>query len=117
MQLKVTIICNAPQDGRYQTLGESIAEAGVLDEAKAVNNALLELGHAVTFVPLNPPIENAIEIIESIQADVIFNLFEGFDDTPGSEARLAFALEKSGIPYTGSPGQAISLAQDKASIG
>jgi D-alanine-D-alanine ligase len=117
MQLKVTVIYNAPQSGRYQALGESLAEADVLDEVKAVNNALLELRHEVSLLPLNPPLANAITAIETIQSDVIFNLFEGFDDTPGSEAALAFALERRGIPFTGSPGHAIALAQDKVSIG
>jgi D-alanine-D-alanine ligase len=116
MQLKVTIIYNAPQSGRYLTLGESVAEAGVLDEVKAVNNALLELRHGVTLLPLNPPIASAIDRLQTIDADVIFNLFEGFDDAPDSEAAMAFALEKRGAPFTGNPGRAIALAQDKISI-
>ncbi len=116
MPLKVTIIYNAPQSGRYMTLGESVAEAGVLDEVKAVSNALLELRHEVFLLPLDPPLEAATLRLKATQADVIFNLFEGFDDVPGSEAAVAFALEKGGVPFTGNPGRAISLAQDKVSI-
>jgi len=116
MQLKVTIIYNAPQSGRYMTLGESVAEAGVLEEVKAVNNALLELGHEVSLLTLNPPITSAVTGLQTINADVIFNLFEGFDDAPGSEAAMAFALEATGIPFSGNPGNAIALAQDKISI-
>ena len=116
MPLKVTIVYNAPQSGRYLTLGESVAEAGVLDEVKAVNKALLELHHTVTLSPLDPPVVAAIDRLKSVDADIIFNLFEGFDDAPGSEAAIAFALEATGIPFTGNPGRAIALAQDKISI-
>jgi D-alanine-D-alanine ligase len=116
MQLKVTIIYNAPQSGRYMALGESLAEAGVLDEVNAVERALLELRHSVFLLPLNPPLEAAIAALKGIKADVVFNLFEGFDGEPGSEAAVAFALEKLGIPFTGCPGRAIALAQDKVSI-
>lgn len=113
---KITIIYNAPQSGRYLTLGESAAEAGVLDEVKAVNNALLELHHEVTLLPLDPPVEAAINRMKLFNADVIFNLFEGFDGAPNSEAAMAFALEATGTPFTGNPGLAIALAQDKISI-
>lgn len=116
MQLKITIIYNAPQSGRYRTLGESVAEAGVLDEVKAVNNAINELGHEVTLLPMDPPLESAIARLKSVEADLIFNLFEGFDDTPDSEAAMAYAIEATGIPFTGNPGRAIALAQDKISI-
>jgi D-alanine-D-alanine ligase len=116
MPLKVTIVYNAPQSGRYLTLGESVAETGVLDEVRAVNNALLELGHTVTLLPLDPPFEKAIVCLKPVEADIIFNLFEGFDDSPGSEAKMASAIEATCIPFTGSPGRAIALAQDKISI-
>jgi D-alanine-D-alanine ligase len=64
---------------------------------------------------LDPPFEAAINRLNSVDADIIFNLFEGFDDAPGSEAAVAFALEATGIPFTGNPGHAIALAEDKIS--
>lgn len=116
MSLKVVIIYNAPQAGRYQTLGESLAEVGVLDEVRAAEGAAIELGYDVSRLALDPPLETAISRLKNTRADVFFNLFEGFDSIPNSEAELACALEKTGVPYTGCPGSAIALAQDKAGV-
>ncbi|MBM3132783.1 MAG: ATP-grasp domain-containing protein, partial [Chloroflexi bacterium] len=51
--------------------------------------------------------------LKSIEADVIFNLFEGFAGDPQTEPAIAHFLPELGIPYTGCPGNAISLALDK----
>ena len=44
---------------------------------------------------------------------VVFNLFEGSLDDTETESYVAGLLEWSGIPYTGSPPQALSLARAK----
>ncbi len=116
MPLKVVVVFNAPQAGRYQSLGESLAERGVLDEVNAVERALKEIGHGISLLPVEPPLEAATAILKRIETDVFFNLFEGFDTVPNSEATFAFALEATGIPFTGCPGAAIELAQDKPGI-
>ena len=115
MPLKVAIVYNQPvTDVPLVDDGESEAIIGVLEEVVAVKKALLELGHAVKKVPLLPPLESVPEVLRSIQADVIFNLFEGFEDYPHSEPVVARMMEDLGIRFTGNPSTVLSLTLDKA---
>jgi len=94
-------------------MGEGKAIAGVLYEVKHVAKALVELGHTVTKVPLLPPLEVAKERIRQLQTDLVFNLFEGFDGSPETEAVIAGFMEEVGLTHTGCPGQVLALALDK----
>jgi D-alanine-D-alanine ligase len=111
---RLTIIYNQPISSRYDAAGEAMAERGVLDEVTAVHRALAELKCETRLVPLLPPVATALAAITAIEADCVFNLFEGFSGEPESEAFVAEALEKTGIPYTGCPPAALHLALDKA---
>jgi D-alanine-D-alanine ligase len=111
---KVAIIYNDPGSCRYEALGEEKAVVGVLKEVDAVYGSLTSLGYAVVRVPLLPPVERVADKLKSIQADVIFNLCEGIDGYPETEADVANTLAGMGIPFTGCPGSALALALDKA---
>lgn len=111
---RIAIVYNEPAPSRYTTLGESVAIAGVVDEALAVNNALVELGYQTTMVPLSPPLETQLSILQQIDADLVFNLFEGFDGCPETEAVVAGMISKLGFRFTGCPTSAIAIALDKA---
>ena len=54
-----------------------------------------------------------LEDLERIQPDVVLNLVEGVGGDARLQAAVAWLLEMSGIPYTGSPPAALSLALDK----
>jgi D-alanine-D-alanine ligase len=95
-------------------MGEEKAVLGVLEEVEAVHQALADLGYAVVRVPLLPPLEQASEKIEGMKADLVFNLFEGFNGCPETEAAVAELLAELGLPYTGCPALALALALDKA---
>ncbi len=112
--MRVAIIYNEPYPSRYDTTGETKAVLGVLDAVAAVYNSLLELGYDVTRVPLMPPLEQASRKLNSLDADLVFNLFEGFCGYPETEALAPEALSELGIPFTGCLGTAIRLALDKA---
>ena len=114
MRPKVAIIYNEPGSCRYQAIGEEKAVFGVLKEVDAVYGSLTGLGYAVVRVPLLPPAERVTEKLRSIQADVIFNLCEGIDGCPETEADVANTLAGIGVPFTGCPGSALVLALDKA---
>jgi D-alanine-D-alanine ligase len=114
MRSKVAIIYNEPTSGRYEALGEKTAVLGVLEAVEAVHQALAELGYFVVRVPLLPPLENVREKLAGLDAELIFNLFEGFDDCPEAEAAVAYLLSELGLTYTGCQGDALSLALDKA---
>lgn len=114
MHPKVAIIYNQPGPCRYSAIGEEKAMLGVLDEVAAVHKALVKLGYPVTLVPLLTPLEQARAKLETLEADLVFNLFEGFDGAPETEALVADVLSEQGIPYTGCPGIALALSLDKA---
>lgn len=114
MRLKVAIIYNEPAADRYQAMGEAKAILGVLDEVRAVEQALVELGHDIILLPMRPPLKNVKNLLQDLQADLIFNLFEGFEGSPETEAMVARFIEDSGKPFTGCPAKALSLALDKA---
>jgi len=109
----VAIIYNEPVSFRYKAIGEEKAVLGVVKEVSAVYKALTSLGYAVVRVPLLPPADRAMEKLRGIQADVIFNLCEGIDGCPETEADVANTLAGMSVPFTGCPGSALALALDK----
>lgn len=115
-QLKVAIIYNDPFTEPQDYCGEEEAITGVLEEVVAVKNALLELGHCVEKVPLRPPLEETPGILRGIRADVIFNLFEGFEDFPHSEPVVARYMEEMGLRFTGNSSHALAVTLDKANF-
>jgi len=116
MRPKVAIVYNEPSLGRYGAIGEGRAVLGVLDEVEAVHQALTGLGYFVVRVPLHPPLEQIKEMLRGVEADLVFNLFEGFDSCPETEATAADILAELGMPYTGCPGFALALALDKVRV-
>ena len=113
MSLKVGLIYNEPIPDRYNDMGESEAISDVLEEVKAVEAALNELGHQVIKKGLVPPLEEVRRIVQGMEVDVYFNLFEGFAGLPETEAMVAGMLAVTGRPYTGSCPCTLSLALDK----
>lgn len=114
MRLKVAIVYNEPVVGRYGAIGEERAVVCVRDDVLHVHEALDELGHTTIEVPLLPPFAQAADILRNLDVDVIFNLFEGFADRPETESTMAGILAELGVPYTGCPSEALSIALDKA---
>jgi D-alanine-D-alanine ligase len=113
MSTRIAIVYNKPDTVLYQERGEAIAVLGVLDCVDAVEKALKELGYDVVLLPLSPPVTEIKDKLLSVKTDIIFNLFEGFEDSPETEALVPEAAEKLGIPYTGCPSSTLRLALDK----
>ena len=111
---RVAIVYNKPETSRFGVLNEILAVMGVLDAVHAVQQALTELDYNVVLLPLAPPAEEIKKKLTALNASIIFNLFEGFDDCSETEALLPECAEELGIPYTGCPGKALRLALDKA---
>lgn len=114
MALRVALVYNDPIPDRYSQMGEAAAVADVLDAVKAVNDALVGMGHSVTKVPLVPPIDEVRAILSSLEVDIFFNLFEGFAGQPETEAMVAGMMAVLGKPFTGSTAPTLALALDKA---
>jgi D-alanine-D-alanine ligase len=113
MALRIALIYNDPVPDRYSQMGEADAIADVLEEVKSVYEGLIEIGHSVVKVPLLPPIDNVRSILSTLDADVFFNLFEGFAGRPETEAMVAGMLAVMGKKFTGSLAPTLALALDK----
>lgn len=109
----VCIVYNEPVSGAYSRAGEAAAVSGVLDAVRAVRHVLCAQGHAVDLLPVRPPMAGLKQRLQRLRADVVFNLFEGFDNQPESEAVVAAALESAGCCVTGAPAQALRDCQQK----
>jgi D-alanine-D-alanine ligase len=114
VHLKIAVLYNDPLPDRYKAMGESLAELGVMDEVQAVEHALAELKYSSMLIPLRPPLSQVDEMIKSLDADAVFNLFEGFGGCPETESQVASLLFKLKIPFTGCPPAALKLALDKS---
>jgi D-alanine-D-alanine ligase len=113
MSKRVAIIYNEPILGKYQALGESAAVDGVNDAVTGVNKALDELNYEVITVPLKPPLSLVETMLRELHVDVVFNLFEGFENFPGSESAVASLLNINGLCFTGSQGDTLLMCENK----
>jgi D-alanine-D-alanine ligase len=116
MPRRVAIVYNEPERSRYDLHGEEKAVLGVLGAVAAVHRSLLEVGDAVFLLPLASPWMQAREKLAALDADLVFNLFEGFGGRPETEALVPDFLEEIDMPYTGCPAEALRLALDKAKL-
>jgi D-alanine-D-alanine ligase len=114
MSGRVAIIYNEPVVGRYHTLGEGGAVEGVLDSVTPLSRSLNELSYEVLTVALRLPLSRVEAELNKLNVDVVFNLFEGFDRIPGSEAAVAAILESLGFCFTGCPSKSLRLCENKA---
>jgi D-alanine-D-alanine ligase len=109
---RITVVYNKPETARYGH--EAIAVLGVLETVHAVEQSLKELQHEVILLPLSPPVEEIRPTLARLDTSLVFNLFEGFEDSSATEALVPEAAEEMGIPYTGCPSATLRLALDKA---
>jgi D-alanine-D-alanine ligase len=114
MRMRIALVYNEPQKPDYGPVDEYNAVEAVLEAVDAVHEALLKLDFDVTVVSLVPPLEQAAEELRDLDTDLVFNLFEGFSDSPETEAIVPEILSAMGIPFTGCPGSVLRLALDKA---
>ncbi|MCX6009171.1 MAG: ATP-grasp domain-containing protein [Chloroflexi bacterium] len=110
---RIAIIYNEPTPDLYGNIVEKKASLAILDGVAAIHQALTESGYPVARLPLLPPLESARESLKGLEADLVFNLFEGFDGNPETEAYVTEFLSELGLTYTGCPGTALSLGLDK----
>lgn len=110
---RIAIVYNEPQPSCYDIAGEAQAALEVLGTVGAVRDALLGLGHNVSIMPL-ASLDALSAILPALDADLVFNLFEGFCGHPETEALVPEILEDTGIPYTGCSAPALRLALNKA---
>jgi len=88
-------------------------ELDVLIQRDAIVASLGRLGHETAAVPCTLDLRDVLEELERTKSDVVFNLVECLE----GHGRLIFAvpsmLDAIGIPYTGSPAEALFLTSHK----
>jgi D-alanine-D-alanine ligase len=116
MCARIAVVYNEPDPSCYENIHEKLAVVAVLKAVEAVYDSIVELGHDAAVVPLVPPFEMARQKLESLEVDLVFNLFEGFFDAPETEALVPEVLTELGIPFTGCQAAALRLGLDKAKV-
>jgi D-alanine-D-alanine ligase len=114
MRTRIALVYNEPQKSDYGAVDEYNAVKAVLEAVGAVHEALRKLDFDITVVSLVPPLEQAAKELRDLDTDIVFNLFEGFSDSPETEATVPEILSEMGIPFTGCPAPVLRLALDKA---
>jgi len=112
--LRVAVIYNQPAPSKRWTRGDKAAIAGVMESVAAIKESLDALVYTTTLLGLEPPLASAVEKLRACDADVFFNLFEGFGDDSDTEWQLAEVLEDMGRPFTGAASSTLALCLDKA---
>lgn len=91
-----------------------LSEEGVLESVEAVEAALVKAGHRSTRLGVGTDAAAIIRALQSVEADVVFNLFEGLGGVGAGEAQVTGILELLGIPFTGSGSKCLALVREKA---
>lgn len=109
--MRVLIVHNQPVLPEDHPDAES--DHDILEIAAAVESHLSEAGMQTECLAVGRDPRLLLEACQSSPPDVVFNLFEGLADHYDTEAYCVGLLEWLGIPYTGSPPHALTLARNK----
>ncbi len=109
--MRIALIYNEPLPSPYPELDPDLEIAGTV---AAIQDTLAVQGHAVRLVGLRKPLSRAIAVLSQTDADLVFNLFEGFDDRPVTEWMVARTLETLPFPFTGASSEILALCLNKA---
>ncbi|MEM1550623.1 MAG: ATP-grasp domain-containing protein [Candidatus Bathyarchaeia archaeon] len=112
-RLKIGIIYNLPTKTHYGEDIDYLAEIEILDQVKAVQNALINLGFDYNIFPIKDDLEEVIRTLKAYRPDVVINLAEGYMGDSRFEMHIPSILELLGIPYTGSTPLTLGLCKDK----
>jgi D-alanine-D-alanine ligase len=92
---------------------DSLLASCGLESVEAIESACVEAGWTAWRVAVSADLPGAVEELERRRPDVVFSLVESIRDEARLEPGMAYLLEWLGIPYTGAPPLALSLALHK----
>ena len=113
MTIRVGILFNVPIGPERGRGVDYLAEADVLDQVRAVEDAVVRLGFHCELFPLRDDLEEVVRSLKLRRPDVVVNLAEGYMGDSSLEMHVPSILEMLGIPYTGSTPLALGMCQDK----
>src|SRR5262245_8301343 len=108
---KVLILYNDPV--LPDTHPDAISENEILYNVDVVHEALRAAGYRVARLGISHDPATLVGGLRVHRPDVVFNLFEGTADHGQTEAYAAGLLQWLGVPFTGSPFEALALARTK----
>jgi D-alanine-D-alanine ligase len=108
---KVLILYNEPV--LPEDHPDAVSEHEILYTSDAVAANLIQAGYTVERLGASRDPATLVDGLRRHRPDVVFNLFEGTADHGHTEAYAAGVLEWLGIPFTGSPFEALCLARNK----
>lgn len=109
---KAAVVYNAPALPPEHP--DAASEADVVEVAGAVADSLSAHGFEAVKVAARPPLVEFLCTLEQLAPDVLFNLIEGFGGSTAAATHLTGLLELVGVPYTGSPVEALALCIAKS---
>jgi D-alanine-D-alanine ligase len=92
---------------------DAATEVEIFDTLKIVSHALEVPGFVVLRLGVGENLRVLLDGLDEKRPDAVFNLFEGLGDRPFTESIVAGVMEWLGVPFTGSPSEALTLARDK----
>lgn len=107
--IRVLIVYNTPPSG----IDFAECHKGVLDSVRHVSNAITELGYSYETMGIGADLRHEMKVLADTSADVLFNLCESICGQSRLQPLFAGYLDLIGIPFTGAPAEAITLAIDK----
>jgi D-alanine-D-alanine ligase len=112
--MRIAVCYNqTPKYSAHGEIRDRIADSGSYDQAKAVLQALHQLGHQPELIPLADKLSDFFSRLENFSPTLAFNLCEGFWGDSHQEMNVAGIFELLGIPYTGSQPLCLGLTQNK----
>lgn len=111
--MRIAVLYNPDENLDHGDEADALAVQAVRDCAQAVADACRENGWDATLVSACRDPAALIDRLRAERPDVVFNLVEALDGDARLEAAAAWVLELAGLPYTGSPPRAMTLALEK----
>lgn len=109
--MRVLVLYNKPVLDLAHPDAES--EHEILYTVEHLSDYLTRAGHEVVGLGVGRDPAALLDGVRNARADVVLNLFEGIADHYETETYVAGLLEWLGLPFTGSPSQALALARNK----
>jgi D-alanine-D-alanine ligase len=110
--MNVTILYNQPSLPTDHP--DYLSEAGVLESVEAVEAALINRGHGTARLGVGSDPYEIIGALQTLDTDVVVNLFEGLGGVGAGEAQVTGILELRRIGFTGSGSKCLALVREKA---
>lgn len=93
--------------------GAAADELDTLEQVEAIRAVAARLGHDVVTGPVDLDLHRARERLIAARLDLVFNLVETLDGTGRLIHLVPAMLDHLGLPYTGSPTDALYLTSNK----